>query len=210
MGYRSKITARELSKQDPERFQKEYWDWVEYALDYDWWECVEADLIARLEPAGVGVESIAFSVSYSQGDYATFNGYIDVAKWMETAKDGDQTYAQKYPALALAIEDYGERASVSTLWRRCGASVNFDGAVVGNTPPAGVFKLLDDEAWDELIAQQYSDADIESAMQEYVDQVSSTLYDDLRNEHEHLTSEESFIESCECNEILFDLEECTA
>jgi hypothetical protein len=73
-----------------------------------------------------------------------------------------------------------------------------------------VFKLLDNEAWDELIEQQYVDAGIEAALQAYVDDVASTLYDDLQTEYEDLTSEESFIESCDCNEILFDLEECTA
>jgi hypothetical protein len=30
------------------------------------------------------------------------------------------------------------------------------------------------------------------------------LYRELRDEYEHLTSEESFIESCECNEITFE------
>jgi hypothetical protein len=158
----------------------------------------------------VTVRAIEFSLSYSQGDYATFTGTIDVAMWMATAKDGDQTYAQKYPALAIAFEKYGERADVLTYWRSCDASVNLDGAVVGNTLPGGVFKLLDNEAWDELIEQQYADAGIEAALQAYVDDVSSTLYDDLQTEYEYLTSEDSFIESCECNEILFDLEECTA
>ena len=204
-----KISAGELLKQDPKRFQKEYWDWVSN-FDHEWWECVEADLIAQLKPNGVTVRAIEFSLSYSQGDYATFTGTIDVAMWMATAKDGDQTYAQKYPALAIAFEKYGERADVLTYWRSCDASVNLDGAVVGNTLPGGVFKLLDNEAWDELIEQQYADAGIEAALQAYVDDVSSTLYDDLQTEYEYLTSEDSFIESCECNEILFDLEECTA
>jgi len=204
-----KISAQELLKQDPKRFQEEYWGWVSN-FEYEWWECIEADLIARLEPNGVTVRSIEFSLSYSQGDYASFTGNINVAVWMATAKDGDQTYEQKYPALAIAFEDYGEHAAVSTHHRRCGASVNLDGAVIGNTLPGGVFKLLDNEAWDELIEQQYADADIEAALQAYVDDVSSTLYDDLQTEYEYLTSEDSFIESCECNEILFDLEECTA
>jgi hypothetical protein len=45
-----------------------------------------------------------------------------------------------------------------------------------------------------------------------VDDISRQIYRDLRNEYEHLTSEESFIESCECNDVTFETEdeECEA
>jgi hypothetical protein len=39
---------------------------------------------------------------------------------------------------------------------------------------------------------------------EWVGKRCSKLYRELRDEYEHLTSEESFIESCECNEITFE------
>jgi hypothetical protein len=47
-------------------------------------------------------------------------------------------------------------------------------------------------------------------MQDYVDDISRQLYRDLRDDYEHMTSEESFIESCECNDITFEIEECEA
>lgn len=209
------LTARELSLQDPKRFREEYLKWTEYAIDYDWWEWVEEQLKERLSSAGVTVERLEFSVSYSQGDYATFTGRIMVWEWMEATKDGPQndttqTYAEKYPALFLAAQDYGDWASVNTWNRRCGARVTYDAHLVGNTGPGGVFSGLDNEAWDELVEEQYSASGLEQAMQDYVDDISRQLYRDLRDEYEHLTSEESFIESCECNDVTFEIEECEA
>lgn len=206
----SVITAQELQSLDPKRFQREYLKWTEYALDYDWWEWTEERLRETLAPAGVRVDKLQFSLSYRQGDYATFEGRIDLARWMEATKDGEQTYEEKYPALFLAAQDYGDWASVDTRSRDGGSRVNFDGNLVGNTYPAGIFSALEQEAWDELVEEQYGAAGIEQALQEYVDDISRQLYSDLQDEYEHLTSEESFIESCECNDITFEIEECEA
>lgn len=204
------LTARELSLQDPKRFQREYLKWTEYAADYEWWEWAEEQLKERLSSAGVTVERLLFSLSYSQGDYATFIGRINLYMWMEATKDGEQTYAEKYPALFLAAQDYGDWASVNTWHRNCGAKVTYDAHLVGNTYPSGMFSALDSEAWDELVEEQYDMAGIEQALQDYVDNISRQLYRDLREEYEHLTSEESFIESCECNDVTFEIEECEA
>jgi hypothetical protein len=204
------LTAQELLEQDPKRFQKEYSKWTEYALDYDWWDYIEERLKKTLEPAGVSNIKLHFNLSYGQGDYATFEGRIDVHKWMDVTKAGELTYAEKYPALRLAIEDYGDYASVTTYNRSCGARVSLDGGCIGNTYAAGIFAGLEAEAWDELVEEQYDEAGLEQALQDFVDDISQELYTDLRDEYEHLTSEESFIESCECNDVTFEIEECEA
>lgn len=204
------LTALELSQQDPRRFREEYLKWTEYALDYDWWDYTEERLKETLAPAGVRHIKLHFSLSYSQSDYATFEGQINVAEWMDVTKGGELTYAEKYPALRLAMEDYGDYASVTTYNRSCGARVNLDGGCIGNTYAAGIFAGLEPEAWDELVEEQYDSAGLEQALQDYVDDISRQLYRDLRDEYEHLTSEESFIESCECNDVTFEIEECEA
>ena len=204
------VTAQELLEQDPKRFREEYLKWTEYALDYDWWEYMEERLREDLAPAGVRDIKLQFSLSYSQSDYATFEGRIDVHKWMDVTKYGELTYAEKYPALHLALADYGEDASVTTYNRSCCARVNLDGNVAGNTYPAGIFTGLEQEAWDELVEEQLSSAGLEDEMQSDVDAECQELYTDLRDEYEHMTSEESFIESCECNDITFEIEECEA
>jgi hypothetical protein len=204
------LTARELSQQDPKRFREEYLEWTEYALAYDWWGYMEERLKEKLEPAGVRNVKLHFSLFYSQSDYATFEGSIDVHKWMDVTKDGELTYAEKYPALRLAMEDYGDYASVTTYNRSCGARVNLDGGCIGNTYPAGIFAGLESEAWDELVEEQFYEAGLEQALQDYVDDISQELYRNLQDEYEHLSSEESFIESCECNDVTFEIEECEA
>ena len=203
------LTARELSLQYPKRFRQEYLKWTEYGVDYDWWDYMEERLKENTAIDGVRVEKIEFRLSYSQGDYATFTGSIDVAMWMEANTYGGQTYAERFPALYLAAQDYGDDAKVTT-WRESSARVNYDGQLVGNTYPSGIFSALDQEAWDELIEEQYYMAGLEQALQDYVDNISAELYTDLRDEYEHLTSEESFIESCECNDVTFEIEECEA
>jgi hypothetical protein len=187
-----------LKANDPERFEKEHAKWREYALDYDWWEYVQEGLKADCAEYGITVETIQFNLGYSQSDYAAFNGQIDVVEWMQA-----QGYDVKYPALYVAMDDYREYATVSTS-HRGNARVNLEHAVVGNTYPSGIFKHLDREAWDELVEEQCDMANLEDAIQKWVSERCRKLYRELRDAYEHLTSEESFIESCECNEITFE------
>ena len=185
----------------PKRFQEEYSKWCEYALDYDWWDYIYEGFAADVRPFGVTIEphGIYFSVSHCQSDYAAFTGRIDVAEYMQ-AKGLDE----RYPALYLAVDDCGDYATVSEM--RSHGRVNYDGGCVGNTYPAGVFQHLEQGAWDELVSEQYYEASLEDELQSYVNDVCRDLYQRLRDECDHLTSEESFIESCECNEITFEIE----
>ena len=199
------ITAQELLEQDPKRFREEYLKWTEYALDYDWWDYMEERLKENLALKGFTVKRIWFNVSYCQSDYAAFEGSIAVDEWM-----AHKGYDVTYPALYLAVKDYCEFADVECTGRGGNARVNFDGYVVGNTPPTGLFAGLEREAWDELVEEQFSAAGLEDEMQSDVDAECQELYTDLRDEYEHLTSEESFIESCECNDVTFEIEECEA
>lgn len=201
----AKLTAQELQSTDPKRFQKEYLEWTNYALDYDWWEFGEENFKNAMGDKGVIVSRIHFNLSYGQGDYASFEGSISVDEWMV-----HKGYDETYPALYLAAVDYGEFARVSDRSRGGWPRVNLDGYIVGNTYPTGIFKDLDPEAWDELIEEQFSAAGMEDEMQSFVEDECRQLYRDLRKEYEHLTSEQSFIESCECNDITFEIEECIA
>jgi hypothetical protein len=195
------ITAKELQTLNPKRFQKEYSDWTNYALDHHWWEYVYEGFREDVRPFGVtiGSNDMHFALGYCQSDYAAFTGRIDVADFMQ-AKGWDF----EYPALYLAVKACGDYATVSD--RRSGARVNYDDACIGNTYPSGVFKNLEQGAWDELIEEQYYAASLEDELQSYVDEVCKNLYRRLRDEADHLTTEEAFIESCECNEITFEIE----
>lgn len=195
------VTASELLQRNPKRFQKEYSKWTTYALDYDWWDYTEERFQEYLEKDGVHVDRIFFNLSYSQGDYAGFEGYIRVPDFM--ALNG---YDVQYPALYLAAKDYGDHAKVSTKYGRGASRISWDAYLLGNTGPSGVFSGLDQEAWDELVEEQFDEARLEDEMQSYVDDQGRGLYRMLRDEYEYLTSEETFIESCELNGVTFEIE----
>jgi hypothetical protein len=201
------LTAEELRERDPKRFDREYYKWLEYACDYKWWDYIADQFKAKVADAGVTVQEIAFNLTNGRGDYARFTGTIQVHKWMDVCMKGDQTYAERYPALRLAVEGYGEYAKVDRgYYSRDTARVNLEGNCLGNTYPAGIFENIDPDAWDELVEEQYFSSGLEEAMQDYVNALCNSLYSDLSEEHEGMTSEDAFIESCECNEVTFEIE----
>ena len=193
-------TAKELQELDPKRFEKEYYKWMEFALDYEWWDALYKQFKADCLPKGVRVDTINFSGFGSQGDGATFDGQVDIPTYMEL-----QGLHETYPALYLAVVDDGSRIGVRQTHRgnmeTCGYNM-----YANQTAPSGVFENLDQQAWEELIDEQEREADIEDNMLKFCKELAAELYKDLEAEYEHLTSKESFIESCNCNEVLFDIE----
>lgn len=199
------LTVRQLQELDPKRFEKEYWDWTHYAFEHEWWDCVEQEFTDRMAAVGVRVERIFFSLSHSQSDHAGFVGRVDVSMWMHHNKyDKDQTYAEAFPALYLATVQDGSYMLVTEGHRRH-PDTDYHCSVEYSAPD-GVFQHLDEEAWEELVTDQEYDADLEANIKEWVSARGDDLYRDLRNEYEDLSSEESFIESCECNGVTFEVE----
>lgn len=198
------VTAQQLKELDPKRFEQEYWKWQEYCLWDEWYEGVEECFTDDMAAHGVTVEKISFSGFYSQGSYASFDGKIIVHKWMatETYDDG-QTYAEAFPALYLAAKQDRAVVHVSTSYR---GSVLFNEDMIDAETPVGIFEHLDVDAWEQLVAEQDERSNWESNIRGFVDLANRKLFRQLQEEYEYLTSEESFLESCECNEITFNLE----
>jgi hypothetical protein len=192
------LTVRELKDMDPKRFDKEYYHWCEYTGYDGWAECIEGDFRTRHAPQGVEAYSIWFSL-HGQGSYACFSGVVHAAKLMKHLKL-DEEYLPMY----LAMESDGSRFSVSGSWRG-GIQVEFDG-VPWDTEPTGVFSTLDQEAWENLLNEQLNESDLEEVVQSFCDDICHELHKELEQEYEHMTSEESFIESCEINEVTFEIE----
>ncbi len=59
---------------------------------------------------------------------------------------------------------------------------------------------------DELVVQQDDASNLESNIRWFIESKNNELFKQLQDEYEHLTSEESFLESCEANEVTFNLE----
>lgn len=194
------MTAGALREFDPKRFDKEYYKWLEYAVDGDWGDYHYGQFKADCLLKGIRVDTINFSGFGSQGDGVTFSGYVDVPQYME-----DHKLHETYPALYLAVVDDGSRLGIGTT-HRYGMQVN-NYCMYGNqTAPSGIFENLDQLAWEELIDEQEREADLATAVVNFCKGLAAELYKDLEAEHEFLTSKEQFIISCECNEVLFDIE----
>lgn len=190
-----------LREHYPQRFQQEYWDWVSNHFSYDWWDYVYEDFSNRMAEKGVRVEDITFSLSYSQGDGAAFGGTINIAEFMEHTGMVDEL-----APLYLDMKNYGAYAVVSS--RRGNYSyVSSVEYAPGNCNPSGIYSELPQEVWDELVAQQYEQSDIEKRMDEFVRDASDDLYNELEKEYEYLSSEEQFIEWAKCDDVMFDVEE---
>jgi len=200
------LTAQQLKELDPKRFEQEHHDWQEYgALWDDWFDSIEQNFTDEMAAHGVQVDRIAFSGFYSQGSYASFDGKVVVHKWMATEiYDGGQTYAEAFPALYLAAEQYGS-AMLMTTTHRGNTNFHFD-AGLDDTTPTGIFQHLDEDAWRELVEQQDDASNLESNIRWFIESKNNELFKQLQDEYEDLTSEESFIGSCECNEVTFNLE----
>lgn len=189
------VTAQELKVLDPKRFNEEYYGWLENAADYDWWEWLEDSFKCDMTEAGVRVERITFNTYPAK---AQFDGHVDVAQFMEHL-----ILDEKYPALYLAVSQDGSYVTVRE--GRYGNAFSMNEHLY-NTEPEGIFKFLDAQAWEELIDEQLSEAELESCIEEFCADACHKLAKDLEADYDHITSETAFIESCECNDILFEIE----
>jgi hypothetical protein len=194
----TEVTASELRDKDPKAFNRDYEDWVAYALDYEWWDCIEEDFRAEHAEKGIEVTRIFFSGFYHQGSHAGFTGDVNIASFMKHTKLDEQ-----YPALYQAVFDDGSYVVVQESGRY---GMGFDWRANFDVAPAGVFKDLDEDTYRELVNQQEADADLETYVKEVCEDLAHDLFSALEQECEHLTSEESFIEHCECNDVKFEIE----
>lgn len=198
------VTARELQDVDPNRFQRKYHEWLHYATDHDWWDHIEENFKKTMESFGVDVHRIFFDVGYSQSDHAGFTGRIWLSDWMKSVHvDHEFTYADAYSALFLGADVDGSYIDIGEGRNRMSVSIR---ATPENSYPSGVFANLEEDAWEELVNDQYTDMDVDLTIRRWVEDKADDLYRDLRDEHDALTSEEAFIESCELNEVTFEVE----
>lgn len=193
------MNVNQLKETDPRRFEKEYQKWMSNALDYEWWDFVYEQFQEDCQAHGFDVDlnRTYFSLGYCQSDHASFEAVIDFSAWM--TKHG---YDQKYLALWLDVQEYGDNVAS---YRGNRAWVNFDYRP-GYCNPSGVFSDLPVEAWDALCEEQWAAEDWEKLLLETCRELEDDLYRRLRDEYEHLTSEDAFVDSCMANETEFDEE----
>jgi hypothetical protein len=205
------VDVRRLQAEFPKEFERAYWEWAEAELNYDWWDCVVDGFIEDMKAKGVRIAyssgkpptpNVYFSLSYSQGDYASFEGTVTLHEWFAAVG-----MAETYPMLAASLKEYGAWARISS-HNRGGAYVSdIDYAPDDTAPPKdSMFSDTDPEIWEEVVLAQYEAAGIEKALDDWVQEQCQDLYIALRDEYEYLSSEEQFIERCVDEGTLFDVE----
>jgi hypothetical protein len=195
------VTAQELKELDPKRFEKEYQKWREYDPYDDWADWIQEDFESQMQVYGIKVGKFYWDIGYSQGDGAAFDGLVSVYQWMEA----NPQYIERYPALYLACKQDGSYMTLRAAHRGMYMYTSMT-EYLNETQPEGVFGMLDEDAWVELVVEQWDSAGLEGEMKSTCDSFMSDMYDRLRDEYENITSEDAFVESCECNDRTFEIE----
>lgn len=199
------VTAAELKELDPRRFEQEYYDWANnYSLWDEWTDSIEGNFKEDVAPFGANVQSIQYDIG-GYNPQAIFIGEVSLTQFMKECKVEGASLSELYPALYLAVCEDGSWARVSSNYRRLGMHIEMRDQLC-LTDPIGIFSGLDAEAWQELIEEQWGACDLEFHVRNFIDDKCGDLARDLQAEYEHLTSVEAFLESCEANEITFELE----
>ena len=194
------LDVHELRSHDSSAFDREYRAWLRYALPDDWASDLIESAKQRWAAFGVRVNDVQWSGFHSQGDGLAAGGRVRIHEWMEFKK-----LDEVYPALYLEFKEYGAHVTLSCKFRNNWTTSDMDWTP-GNVEPCGVFQHLSQTDWEELVEEQFTASDIEQEILDFVRGLCKDLYRELESEHESLTSEEAFIESCELNEITFDVE----
>ena len=199
------VSAAELQKLDPKRFERAYWKWVEH----HYWDGDDtiACFIASLDEEGifsVGPNDVQWSGFYCQGSGASFSARVDLLKYMR-----DRGYDESHQALYLDMENYGVTCKISASRSNCMPTYADIDYTPGNCIPDGIYSDLPQEGWDRLLDEQWDEVctTLETDVAELAQDKANDLYKDLEADYEYCTSEEQFIEDCEINERLFDIEE---
>lgn len=199
---------------DPRRFEREYSKWTEWQWEDDWYvEDTKERFTERYKSKGIDIERLHYCISYGQGDFASFDGRVYLAEWMQAVQTcpNGPTYAERYPALFLACAEDGSYMNVTGEDDRRGWRSDWHEGWSG-VGPSGIFANMPEEDWDALVEEQASEAELEDEILKYCRSIGRDMYDELRDSYEAATSEEEFIASCEANNVTFEieLEECEA
>jgi hypothetical protein len=195
------VDIHELKAIDSRRFEKEHQDFLNNCLHPEWWDTVEEDFKQQMDELGVQVADIQFEgIDYGHAD-AAWQGSFHLAPFMKR-----KGLDERYPALYIAVEHDRSWARVYlTGWRNKTLEVD----IQENTrfmAPRGIFSELDEETWEELLDDQWRESRIEEVVREFAQEKADDLLEALRSEWDYISSEEYFIESCEINEVKFELE----
>lgn len=169
--------------------------------DCDWWDCIYDSFTEDMKEVGIDVRDMRFSGFWSQGDGASFTGYIgDNKLFFEHHKLGD-----KYPWLTKLIAHGGDFAL--SIVRTSHHYVHENTVSVELSHTDMFHNVLPDDdvraeiirQWDYLLDGEYEG--IAQAATDIIRDYCRDLYQQLEDEYEYLTSDEAVWEAIVANEL---------
>lgn len=196
-------------------------EWFASSLDYEWWDGVYDMAKEDGKELGFDIEDIRFSGFWSQGDGASWTGAVEVKKFLEYHLKEDHPEYGRYFVLQAILNEDNDWVERNVNVNRSGFHYVHDEMMRLEGISFSNLELLDADDEERLqeegplqranIYQLCRGIDIDDLMEkleEWIIDEAKTfarkIYKDLESEHDHLTSEESLIESAEANGWLFD------
>ena len=173
-----------------------------------WWDYIYESAKEDGEKFGFQIREIKFNGFHSQGDGASWEGFVNVHKWLEHHKP-DDPHAQILMELIdnecvdrmLEIRPmHGHYSHSGTM--TCGRLVYVHEGTPDVPLHKGIFQGADAEDLISAIGVGYPEQiaiDILHHARDYADEI----YKRLRDEYDSLCSEEYIAEICDANEYLF-------
>jgi hypothetical protein len=214
----TEFSYKELSA----RAQEKARDWFcSSTLDYEWWGHMYSYATEQGKERGFDIEDIRFSGFCSQGDGASWTGRVDLKQFLEYHLKEDNPEYARYFVLQAIIDEGRNWVEHYTNINRHGyhyvhdnmmrlESIDWGGLdnlevgdeerlqADGPLQRADIYQLREGINIGELMDT------FETWVLEEAQAYARQIYDDLESEHDHLTSEESLIESAEANGWMFD------
>jgi hypothetical protein len=190
-------------------------------LDYEWWDSVYENAKAGGPERGFEIEDIRFSGFWSQGDGASWTGSVNIKEFLDYHLKEDNPDFGRYFVLQAIVGEGSDWIERRTNINRSGFHYVHDNMMRIESIGYNSLDSLDENDEERLqadgplqranIYQLYKGADIDHLIDdlekwilEEAQAYARQIYDDLESEHEHLTSEESLIETAEANGWMFD------
>ena len=167
---------------------------------YEWWDCVYDDFKEDMEKAGIEVDNMNFSGFWSQGDGASFTGYMRSKPFFEHHK-----LADSYPWIAKLISHGGdftlriERTSHRYVHENTvSVELTFTDTFTHVLPRDDLRSAIA-EQWDNLLEAEYNT--ICDAATDIIRGYCRDLYRRLEETYEYLTSDEAVWDAIVANDL---------
>lgn len=194
-------------------------EWWASTQDHEWWDCTYANAKEDGKAKGFDIEDIRFSGFWSQGDGASWTGRVDLKQFLEHHLKEDNPDHHRYFVLQALLDEGWVETYVNV--SMYGFHYVHSGQMRFDSTDFSAVDRLDKDAEERLQADgplqradiyqlwqgiegEYLIEDLEGWIIEEAREYADKIYADLEAEYDHLTSEESLIESAYINGWRFD------